>query len=107
MNPNDPNLMRDAMLGRMNASTLRPHSGSPRHETLAAHGRANVEADGAETWPEGLVEAVARAVAGSAFDRKGGSALNRRGYIERTWRIYADDATAALSAIRAWEGREA
>jgi hypothetical protein len=89
-----------------------PGNAPPGHETLAAHARATVEADGAETWPDGLVEHIARAICVSRRldpDTCVEGSGNSRGEVichVRRWQWYASDATAALSAIRAWEGRE-
>lgn len=70
---------------------------------LQAHARATVEAEGREEWPEGLVEAVARAMGMTIYARDGELAQI---IVDRCWRDWVPEATAALSAIRAWEGRE-
>jgi hypothetical protein len=74
-----------------------PAKAPPGHERLAAHARATVEAEGAETWPEGLVCHLAQHLADRAADH----------YCdEKHWDDYREDATAALDAVRAWKGRE-
>lgn len=77
---------------------------------LQAHARATVEAEGRED--ERLIEHIADGVAAYFTERTGFQTLDSDGrvgaYYGGHW-IYLDPAkiaTAALSAIRAWEGWE-